>query len=138
MALFRCGTLSQGGGLSETVVWSNPSPTSNFPASGNTAPMTFNADYKISDFKYLKLIFRISTSSAEEHCIMVDADDFKTALQTSNKVVPMIAFIGSALTYGRRFFYNSDTQIDMEYCRQVSGTATARNYLIPVKVIGIK
>jgi len=131
---------SQGGGgeLSEFVVWTNSSPTSNFPASGNSDIIPLDFGYQISQFKYLKFVFRISNTKSEEHSVMVDAEDFKTAIQGDGHIIPMIAFVGSTATYGRRFYYNSDNSIVMELCRQVSGSGNARNYVIPVKIIGLK
>ena len=57
MALFRCGANA---GMSETVLWTNPAPTTNMTST------TITLSQSISNFDFVKLYWRVSTSNNTE------------------------------------------------------------------------
>jgi hypothetical protein len=123
-----------GGGLSETTIWTNNSPGDLFPIT----TITLNNGYRISDFKYLKFVFRYATDNMTTSSIIVDTNDFINSLEESDHMAPSIVFKGSSAVYVRQIYYYSDTQIIIYMNKQVEGYANTNEYTIPIRIIGLK
>ena len=122
-----------GGDLKETILWSNPTPTSNFAGGYGT-----DFSESIESFKYIKIYFRISTSNATEGSVIYEKDVFKTltGATTTGLCGSMFSRVGSN-NYFRRITYTSDTNM-MFYDAVQVGSASSNSYLIPLKVCGLK
>lgn len=125
--------------MSETTLWTNQSPTSNL-ANDTTITLSDN----MTNYKYLKIKYRKSTTIADENSVMLDVADFKANCGYTDRVANRsfyLAFGSWARSSSsvRVFFYVSDTEINFD--RAYSPGATGSNYTseqIPVEIIGMK
>lgn len=129
-----------GGALSETVLWTNPSPNSNWSSS------EVNISQSISSFKYIGLYCHFSTSDSTESFAMVKASDLETIDPTIKSVFLTVSVrrttSGTGQVIARNVFKsNSDSsKITIGSCGAVtSGTGgTYNGNLIPIKLVGLK
>lgn len=132
MAYIKCGT--NGGTLSETVLWTNSSPTSSFE--GQTVTLSDDID----NYTYLKFTFIPTTSNTtDEISIIYSVDDFKKLANNSSdpffRGISPYAF-SQSVACERAFFYISNTSVSFAYGS--TGTVTHNEALIPVSVSGLK
>lgn len=124
MAYIRCG----GGGMTETTLWTNFSPSSSFEAQTRI----LNQDY--TNFPYIRFYYRGSTSNTEERSVMIAKDDFT----------------GKTLVFGGNFdftnskarsCYNSGSDkiyFSSSYELKSSSQSASGSYIIPTKITGVK
>lgn len=131
MAWFKTG--GGGGALSETVLWTNPSPTSNF------ATQTVTLSQSIENFDYIKFVHRISTSASNSGETIYSVSTFKTS-SNSVAIQPVIAARTGGNGYPvRRIRYVSDTTVSFLSTNNAgSGASYNDAYCIPLSIIGIK
>ena len=123
---------SQNGGLTETVLWTNSSPTSNWTGTGVTVP-------DISGYDYIKFEFRVSTSVSDTFAFMCTSEDLRNADNTHNSLMPCVGGIGSVSgVFIRRIICNSDTNLTVDTAYQLNTTANNNSVGIPTRIIGIK
>lgn len=132
MAYQKCGG---GGGMTETVLWTNSSPTSSF------AEQTVTLSQDMSNFDYLKIDFSLSTSDTRQSSVIIEPSILQ---KNKNNVHPQIGVAlyqrasSSATRYVRIVFYYSDTGIRFGQVFPVNIASTAVNTnLIPTKITGI-
>ena len=137
MALIRAlSGSSGGGGLTPTTLWSNNSPTSNFPASGNTITVTLSDD--IDNYEYIKIKARRGTSDATEYAVIYSVEDFKKLNNATGASAGALAYNYNSSNSVRIFYYTSNTSVTFELNKAVNATGTARTGAIPLEIIGLK
>lgn len=125
--------------LKETVLWTNPAPTSSF------ASQTVTLSDDISNYTYLKVEYKIQNTSASSIFALFDVEEFKVVAQSA----PTTGFLGilgactgawaNASFYKRVLAYQTETSIYFANASTISNVATATSdYLIPTQIIGIK
>lgn len=137
MAWFKTG----GGALSETVLWTNPSPTSSI---SNTT--TVDLSESLDNFTYIGMYCRFSTSDTTESFAMMKAEDLATGTSSAVKgqfltVCARRASSGNGQTVTRVVYGNSNkSKVSIGNCYAVtSGTGAAySSNLIPTKIVGLK
>lgn len=138
MAWFNTGG---GGALSETVLWTNSSPSDNFSA------QTVNLSDSVVNYKYLKFIYRGRNASAVTSSIIYSVDDYLTFAPAND------TFQG-AMHYRRMpsstsYWYVRDIRSSSDRSKVVFGdcfsfpvnggsTSGAAAYNVPTEIIGLK
>lgn len=118
--------------LTETTLWTNSSPTSNFAAQSVTLSQS------IANYSYIKIKWRGSTSITTESSIIIEKSELQSATEDAN--TNNIGFGRKASTsYMRRVFYVSGTSLKFDAANGLGGTTGTNNSLaIPTSVIGMK
>ena len=136
MALIEMNFASGGGGITETTLWENSTPTSSF--AGQTVTLSDNMD----NYDFLKFCFNRSTTNTTDKCeIIYSVDEFKKFTAAANHFNGATAFYptdGTARLYARAYKYISNTQVAFENMYQMSGTVSDNGAGIPTKIIGMK
>lgn len=127
MAFYRTGG---GGSATETVLWTNGSPTSSFAA------QTVTLSQSMENFKYLKFKAYGSVNNYLEINIIVAVDEFKHSLKSGTVVGFGICGANSGTSANRKVWYSSDTKV--EFSSATAGSNTYNNASIPLEIIGIK
>ena len=125
MAFYRTGG---GGSATETVLWTNASPSSSF------SNKTVNLSGSLSDYDYIKVIWKYNYSSDTRASVIMPMTDFVNSIIGSghNTLSMSVSSGSSSSSYGMsRVLYGSDTTVTFS---NVGST----NYCIPLEVIGIK
>lgn len=132
MAEKLCNLRKYGGGsLKETTLWTNNSPTSSFASQTVTL-----SDY-VSNYDYIKITFRLSTSSTDTLSILVPKEDYSKYDGTSSGAGVM--HVNSNTGYCRLARTFTGTSINFAPCWTVFAAAGSNNnLLIPVSIVGIK
>lgn len=132
MALYRTGV---GGSATETVLWTNGSPTSSF------GEQTVQLSQSIEDFDLIKVTFKLSTTNADEGAIIVPTQTIKNSLNnTNNTFRTSIGVRLSGYNYVRPLFINSGVydQLGFSSARIPGNSGTSNTSATPLQVIGIK
>ena len=130
MAWYKCGG---GGALKETVLWTNPSPTSNLSAADQPLSQSIN------NFKKLVVYYKVSKSDSAETYVTYDVEEFKNYIVGTANIVGAIGCRSSSATYARAVYYVDDTTIRFGGCSRIGTTASTNDSLaIPTKVCGLK
>ena len=120
----------------ETVLWTNPNPTSTSGFAGANVSL----DDNISNYAYIKFLTNYNawnTSKVIEVCIK--ADEFTNYIDGNGMYTPGFFIQGSDGTqYWRYLTYVSDTVVHFSSAiNRASGAITNAN-VIPYQIIGIK
>ncbi len=133
MAYVRCSI--GGGTLSEVSLWTNANPTS---AMAQGATLSLSQNY--SNFTYIKIKYRLSTTNSTEHSVIYAKDDIDVAISGATESrMGIQAYLTN--NYARIIYrpdnstYNSFT---VSNARQLQGSGTSTTVLIPTEVIGMK
>lgn len=134
MAQTLCQLKKKGGGeLKETTLWTNSSPTSSFSTQNITVP-------DITPYKLIKVTFRASTSDSTEYYELYTSDQLLSVdYATSNKQIAILGFYLS--TVGRLAKYVkaiSTTSINFSNTINIGTGNNYNNYIIPIKITGLK
>lgn len=130
MAYFRTGG---GGALNETVLWTNSSPTSSM-ATSTTRTISGN----FSDYKQVKISWRLAINNAKTNFIIVPIDEFKEMRNDNGYNEIFLGARGSSAVYMRDVFYMNDTTFGNGSCFQ-RGTSTQNNaFCIITEISGLK
>ena len=118
---------NQQGGSTETVLWTNNSPTSQFAAQ----TITLSDDY--SNYDYIEVYFRLSTSDDTEYRDIIP----KATLDKSNSSNTFA--IGNAYSNSTRArgSYVSGASMYFTAAYPLTSTSTNNSYVIPTKIVGI-
>ena len=124
MAFYRSG----GGSDTETVLWTNGSPTSSF------AQKTVTLSDNINNYDYIKMTFRYSTSDDTElvEIFPVENIDINTAKRST--YLGVMWYAGS---WKYRNITNNYTSVEISNCVFVGGSSS-NGSIIPLQIIGIK
>lgn len=123
--------MTSGGTLSETLLWSNSSPSSNF--AGQT--ITLSQDY--ANFEYLKVNYTVNKGGTV-YSILYDINLVKDADGTANHPYITISGFNGASALGRRGQVVATNQIKWQGAAGIGGTTTSTSYLIPTAIYGLK
>lgn len=129
MAWYKCGG---GGALSETVLWTNPSPTSNLSIGNKTLSQS------VDNFKKIRVYYRLSTSNSTTSYVTYDVEEFKKFLLAGTNAAAGIAYRAPNISYVRTFYYVDTTTISFGSCYKLRATSTDDSLIIPTKVCGLK
>lgn len=143
MAEKLCELRKKGGGGGsatwvETVLWQNPSPSSDFAA------QTVTLSDDINNYDYLKVSYvnyNASAGTNDPYNIYISVSDFKTSRYGDSTRHNTFTFGGlyvpSNNWYTRQMVYNTDTSVKFGACTQVGGTAVSGNNSVPLQIVGI-
>ena len=125
-----------GGSMSETVLWTNSSPTSNFAA------QTVNLSDDITKFDYIRVYFYSSKTSHTEASVLMLVSDFVNLGTGLNKPRFSIANAnneisgtGNALRILR---YISNTSLNFTEAYEAARESSSTTQVIPTKISGLK
>lgn len=122
--------------MSETLLWSNPSPTSSFAAQNVTLSQSMN------NFDYIKVTFRASTSVADEGCNIYPIEYVKSSIQGTAYAHALVGGGSSNKSnfYTRKMLYVSNTQLNINGSVTISSNNAGSNngVVIPLEIYGLK
>lgn len=136
MAFIPMNSGSSGGGLTETTLWTNPSPTSAM-AGGTT--FTLSDDY--TNYDYLKFTYRFSTTDATEGEVIVpksSVDSSVSSVQNSNRIGLSVVTTSAASRLISRSNSTTTTELATTNSRAWGGTGQSTTTIIPTKISGLK
>lgn len=116
---------------SETELWTNSAPTSDFSSGTQTVS-------NMSSYDYIKVYFKPTKSSSAVYSTIFDRVELVSTHSGSNYVIGCTT--SSSIVRARRFRANSATQVNFTACYRVDGTAegSQTGSVIPTKITGIK
>lgn len=139
MAFYRAAIGGGGGGQTETTLWTNSAPTSNF----NTQDVPLSDDY--TNYKSIRIYYRYSTTDSTETYIEYDKSIIDGWV-TKGTTPPAFAPLGSiAFMYGGNQFVrpirrgaNGATNTFYVYIAyRMNTSGNTQSYGIPTKITGI-
>ena len=132
-----------GGSLKETVLWTNPSPTS----STGFAPQTVTLSDNISHYKYIAIVCRWSNDAQSgfntTRYIFVASElpNCVSDLSTFYPIPYLGLFYNNLTYYFRPVLYVSDTSLSIGQCYYTRTNTTptvGQTAVIPIQIIGLK
>lgn len=121
----------KGSGGSETTLWTNSSPTSNFAA------QNINLSQSISNFKFIRIYWRVKASVSTENSIIVSASNFSSFGAGNNINALLIGIRGSSgALSGRAVRYVSDTSLNISDAYAMNTSGSGKDSSIPTKITG--
>lgn len=121
-----------GGGLTETTLWTNSSPTSNMSAT------TVSLSQAVTNFDYIKFTYRFSTSNSSEYAVILSATDVTKSATTSGNFTIALMVRSSSYYRIRRVTYNSSTSLDVSLAWDANHQGSSSSEAIPIKISGLK
>ena len=132
MALFRCSSGAGGGGMSETVLWTNSNPSSAF------ASQSISLSDDISNYEYIKIEYKRNATDANTVSMMMSVADFLTPQGTSNVKILGIHSVYANGNFCRMLTYSSGTSLSFGVAYQCNAAYNQNSASVPIKVIGVK
>ena len=135
MALIRANTSGGGGSGTETPLWTNSNPTSNFDA--GTTPLTLSDD--LSNYDELKIEYCKGTSATSTlFYIKFPIADFLSRSADDGRYV-IGGRINGVSDMARTIFKGSaNNQLHIGQCYYMYGTTVNNAYYIPLNIYGVK
>lgn len=136
MAEKLCQLKKKGGAaLTESILWTNSSPTSSL------ASKDISLNDSFLNYSYIKISYKINTSSSEEYQVLYPADLVKKSAFVTN--VPIISIGARHSTLGgtsivRFITYVSDTSLHFSNASIITGSTTNNDYIIITQITGVK
>ena len=133
MAFYRCS--SGGGTLTETVLWTNPSPSSSF----SNQTVTLSESY--TNYKYVGVKYATGTGSSAPEATMILSTEDAAKTDSSGSNNGLKGSIGSRYqsnVYARIIGFMSNTSVEITAARQQGSTNSNNALIIPKTIIGIK
>ena len=126
----------QSGGLTKETLWTNSSPSSSFSAQ----TVNLNSGKYISNYTYIEITFRISTSSSTEFSVLMSRSEFSGSAGTGNNNYRLAGACtgGTGVAHSRGAWYNSNTAVSIGAGINDTSGGTNNAILIPVKISGLK
>lgn len=122
----------KGGNMTETVLWTNTSPSSSF------ASQTVTLSQSIDNFDYIKITQKIHTSISGELATLIPVEDFKKCLSAADTHFNMAFSVNySGQVYCRRIFYDSGTTVNFNNAYYVNNSGSSNSVCIPLKIFGV-
>lgn len=127
------------GTLQETVLWTNPSPTS--AISGVTITLSDDMD----NYDYLKVKISASKDTSTEPLsiisYLVPVEDVKKSVYGSSaqphSIIGLVASSASSTYYCSRLTYTDNTTLGISGARNIVSGATSNNFCIPLEISGV-
>ena len=130
-----CTLRTKGGGggkYTETSLWTNSSPTSDF------ATQNVTLSDSIDNYKYIKIVWKAYKSATTTSSVIVLVNDFKSFNYVANYTVGSLASNNSSnQPYARRYVYVSDTVIGFHDALRIYAAATSNDMAIPLEILGL-
>lgn len=132
MAWFKTGG---GGALSETTLWTNSAPTSNY--SGGTVDLSDS----INNYQYIGMYCKFSTSDATEYFCFLKT----SAFGFNGTIGAQFLSVTARRTNSQNMFRNlyrpdntTDYQMGISNCSLLGTSGSYPGNLIPTKIVGLK
>ena len=137
MAEKLCGLRKKsGGGLKETVLWTNNAPTSDLDA------QTVTLSDDITKYKYIAVNYNYSSTNTTEQyqyqVIMPVSVFVKSVYPVQNYIPQMQLGVYSSIANVRTVMYVSATSVRFSPANNVGQTGTSNNRCIPTSIVGLK
>lgn len=120
---------------SSTLLWSNSSASSSFPQS------TITLSSGMSNYSYLRIVYKASTSKTTEGTLIVPVSVMENSLW-NDATKPLVSITGransSTAQCTRRITWISNTQINIAPAYQAGSTSSDNTAAIPLYVYGLK
>lgn len=120
---------------SSTLLWSNSSASSSFPQS------TITLSSSMSNYSYLRIVYKASTSKTTEGTLIVPVSVMQNSLW-NDATKPLVSITGransSTAQCTRRITWISNTQINIAPAYQAGSTSSDNTAAIPLYVYGLK
>lgn len=134
MSLYRCG--GGGGMLEETVLWTNPSPTSDFAA------QTVTLSDSISNYDYIKFEYLMHKNYSNKSSVVYKSEDVLNWMASSQGTnYTAFGALGGRATNDqkRSLLYNRVvTEIYISSSTGFGNTTQSNQTLVPTAIIGLK
>lgn len=128
-----CALRKIGGGMSETVLWSNSAPSSSFIGQSVTL------NQSIEGFKEIRFYFRCTTTNSKESFVTYSVEEFKTYLLSQTTFSAALSYRHNGTqTYVRTVFYTDSTHIYVGGAYYFQTGNTDNTTAIPTKIVGLK
>lgn len=138
----RANSGGGGGGLVRTTLWTNSSPTSDYPSSTSTVTVDATLSDDMDNYQYLEFIFRKSTSNSDTFSMIIPVSEFK--LTEGGTGIGKYKYVASVTTTYvsnmRNFYYGGDTTVKFERFityRSNSSNVVTNSYAVPIYIKGI-
>lgn len=136
MAEKLCTLRKKGGGqkYTETSLWTNPSPSTNF--SGQTVTLSQG----MSNFKYIGIKYKTSKTQTESDAIteILTVDDFNRCGAGSTSGEPQLRIGGyGSYPFVRLVNKASDTSITFSLAYRVNAATNLSEIVIPLEILGL-
>ena len=133
MALIRALTGGGGGTPTETILWENPTPTSNFTG----ATVSLNNSY--TNYDEIRVYTRYSTTDSTERYVAVSTTDASGSQYTNRELCcPDAMLNGAGFTRTVQYISTSPTSVLITRSLAINGKNGADNLCIPTKITGVK
>lgn len=133
MAEKLCELKKKGGGggkYTETSLWTNSAPTSNF------ASQSVSLSESMDNFKYIGIKYKRTTTSTDSITVIILVSEFKLATDGSTNY--HIGLGGNNTnTYTRRCVYQSNTTIGFANAGRIGTSGTDNSLIIPTEILGL-
>ena len=122
------------GGMKETVLWTNSSPSSSF------ASTTITLSESMASYDYIKISYLMWNTSSVENArnILIPMSDFALTTDSAAGLMNALAVRSSNNRVARVFARASDTQIKFIDAYRINSTTKDNNGCIPYKIYGVK
>lgn len=137
MAEKLCELRKKGGGggrYTETSLWTNSAPTSNFAA------QTVTLSDSIDNYKYIAIEYKYAPDTSDSFTSIYSVNDLKKSVKDGNTVHDVCTLGIQAANnnyYARVVSYVSSTSIAFSKYSQLGGTGTGANNAIPLEILGL-
>lgn len=129
MALYRCSSGSGTAHLTETILWSNNSPSSAF------ANQVVSSFYNMHSYDYIGVYYRPKANTNFELMVIVPESDFENMTYSTDAVMMMSYYSGY---YARAVWYVNDYDIHFSDSLQVGGSGNSNGTSVPTRIVGLK
>lgn len=126
----------------KTTLWTNPDPTVDFDSATGNDALQLSDD--MDNYDYLEFTFRIVKTGTDDYTMLVPVSEFKQSSSGSGIGKFRYAFNTSNASYQtgfRRFYYKSDTEVEMTQntiYRTNNANVNIPSQSIPVYIKGVK
>ena len=130
-----CALRKIGGGteLKETVLWTNPNPSSSM----NDTALTLSQS--MDNFDYLQFDYRITTGDPNPMSIMISVEDFKLCKYAyKNNFLGFAAYSEQGKAFCRPIEYQSLTSVYVRAAKLLSSPESNGSMCVPTQIIGLK
>lgn len=132
----KTGTASGGGGLTETLLWENPNPTTPI----NNVISTGINQTILNQYDYLKVEYRTNTTSDDIFSLLKPISEFYSTLDIYINSIWITGKSGNDGYARRVLFMNDDVKIGGAASKiaTVGSGGVAANACIPYRIYGLK
>ena len=127
-----CALRKIGGGMSETVLWTNSAPSSTF--SGQTITMLNS----YTSFNYLKIRYKNTTSSNTYNEVIIPTDRLPRMEVTMEYRVGLGVFISSMIYFRSVNTTGNTSELNISNCARFNNSGLDNSNVIPLSIIGMK